>query len=224
MLAATLLILLVAGPIPWVTPDQQGAWAATLQTIGLVGTIYFAALGIRVAARTLRSDQRDRRVDRVLAFHEELTGSGPTGVARSRLARFLREEGGPGSVVLQVSREQLVEDRELQNYPAQPDTSASTPHVDLTLVLRLFERIRIAQVAESLDDHLLASLIGRHAGWWDLAIAEDGTDTLRIPLERLATWCEAYRDAHKDQPGFENWGNSRRLAFPGGHIPAPPHS
>jgi hypothetical protein len=220
---ATLLI-----PIRWdasnglrlATPGEQAASAATLQTIGLVATVLFAAAGIRVAGETLRSDQRDRRVDRVLAFHEELTGSGPTGVARSRLARFLREQGGPGSVVLQVGREQLVEDPRVQTYSRGTAAGASTPHTDLTLILRLFERIRISQVAESLDDHLLASLIGRHAGWWDLAIADDDKDTLRIPLERLAEWCDAYRDENPNQPGFENWGDSRSRAFPHGHISA----
>jgi hypothetical protein len=202
------------GPIRWLSPEEQSAWAATLQTIGLLGTLLFAA-------ETLYSDQRDRRVDRVLAFHEELT-AGPTGEARARLARFLREQGEPDGAVLQVSRQQLIDDPKVQKYSANSDAGASTPHVDLTLILRLFERVRIAHAAESLDEHLLASLIGRHAGWWDLAIAEDDQDTLRIPLKKLGAWSNTYRDAHKDQPGFENWGQSRNEAFPRGHIRAAP--
>ena len=31
------------GPIRWAASGEQSAWAATLQTIGLVGTLLFAA-------------------------------------------------------------------------------------------------------------------------------------------------------------------------------------
>lgn len=218
---AAVLVLLVAGPIPWVSPDVQSAWAATLQAIGLVGTLLFAAQGIRVAAETLESDRRDRRVDRVLAFHEELI-AGPTGEARSRLARLLREKGGPDGAVLQVSKQQLSDDPMLQKYPEEHGAAAdATPRRDLTLILRLFERVHIAHEAELLDEHLLAVLIGRHAGWWDLAIAEE-EDTARRALKRLATWSDGYPGAQEDHPDLENWGQSRKIAFPHGHISAAP--
>jgi hypothetical protein len=201
-----------SGHLSRISPDQQSAWAATLQTIGLLITIFFAAT-------TLASDRRDARVDRVLAFHVELTGPGPTGVARSRLARFLREKGS-GPRVLQVSIKQLLDGLQVENspqvqtYPPAYDAGTSTPHIDLMLVLRLFERSCFAQVADLLDDELVVSLIGRHVGWWDLAIEEDSEDTQRVPLARLADWSNGYRDRYRAKEGFGNWWIDRQRAFP----------
>lgn len=221
--AALIAILLI--PLRWepdlrfATPDEQSAAAATAQAVGVVATLILAALGFSVAALTLASNQRDARVDRVLGFHVELTGPGPTGVGRSRLARFLRERGTAPWVRYQVGIQQLLHDPQLNSYPQAYGAGTTTPHMDLMLVLRLFERIRVAQVAGLLDDRLIASLVGRHAGWWDLAIKDDSEDTQRVPVAYLANWCNRYRNEYKsssdeDPEGFENWWTDRQRAFP----------
>jgi len=212
--AAALVLL----PAIWLDDGQQSAWASSLQAVGLVAALLFAAEEIRLAARTLESDRRDRQVDRVLAFHEELT-TGSTGQARSRLARFLRLKAPAGDACLQVTRGQLTTAVELSQYPDDFGADGSTPRHDLTLLLRLFERVRIANEGDTLDHHLLVALLGRHAGWWDLAIVRENTSA-RLSLQRLAEWTEEYRADHASSGVFEHWGEVRRATFPRGPVQA----
>ena len=209
--------VLVFAPAPWLKADQQGAWAASLQAVGVVASILIAAGSLRIGAEALASDRRDRQVDRVLALHEELT-TGPTGEARSRLSRFLRSHGPDVNRARQVSRAQLRDtNADVNTYDDPDEAQISTPSHDLTRILRLFERVRIAHAAGSLDDLMMVALIGRHAGWWDLAIARD-SETARVPLERLADWCKKYQQRHASEPLLEGWGDARGKAFPGGPV------
>ena len=198
-----LLVLLLTLPAPWLTPDKYSAYALAVQAIGVLAT-----LGIAVA--TLRGDSRDRRVDRVLAFHQELT-SGETNAARVRLVQHLRENGR-NSRVLQVSTTQLRDrDSKLSGYR---DASVNeTPSDDVGLLLRFFERAWLAQATGSLEDSMSASLIGAHAGWWDRAILPSPSPA-RAALAELAAWANKFAETHKSESQFTNWGKTRQKDFP----------
>jgi hypothetical protein len=198
-------------------PLNSSQWATAVQAIFVVMALLVAAASLRVAVATLESDSRDRRVDRVIALHEELM-SGTTGGGRSRLARLLRSRGSAG-VCLQVSRDQLRGNTDVSAYDEASDKASGSPAHDLTLLLRFFERADIARTAGTLDELLLVALVGRHAGWWDLAIARDD-NTARIPLQRLAGWCQQYVDEHPDEEILAGWGRMRALDFPSGPVQA----
>jgi len=210
IILAGLLLLII--PIPFLSEGTYAAFTGGVQAFVVI-------VALVVAVRTLLSDSKDRRVDRVLALHEELT-SGPTGAARTRLAHFLKQMGS-GDVCLQVSREQLQsrDKTDVSAYLDPGDQDSGNPERDLTLILRLFDRVRIAQAGGTVDDLMLVGLVGRHAGWWDMAIARED-DTARIPLEKFATWCDAYVAGHRDEVILQGWGEKRRRNFPNGAIPA----
>jgi hypothetical protein len=138
--------------------DQYAAFAGAIQAL-----IVVPALIVGVA--TLLSDRHDRRVDRVLEFHQELV-SGELQAARTRLTRHLREHG-TGGKPRRVTRDELKSDPALKEYSG---TSEFSPTGDFNQILRYFERVDCARLANSVDLPLLAELVGRHAVWLDLAI------------------------------------------------------
>jgi hypothetical protein len=107
LLFATVLIL----PIPWLDPIQYQGYVLAFQAVGILATLGIATV-------TFRGDSRDRRVDRVLALHNELT-SGEVGAARRRLAAHLRQHGPRDRLkqwVLQATTEQLKKQSDLSHY------------------------------------------------------------------------------------------------------------
>ena len=197
---------------------------------GIQAAVVIPALA--VAALTWLRDSHDRRVDRVYALHQELT-TGEVGEARPRLGHFLRSEGiktlvsvddswlnAPTDPVRRVSSGQLR--RELAHYPVGTAEQDTWPRRDLTMVLRFFERANAARQGNAVDEVTFCALIGRHAVWWDIAIAYTDT-TARRPLRELADWANSFEEHRRSWklPGLENWGTSREKDFPSlydGHV------
>jgi uncharacterized protein (DUF58 family) len=106
-------IFLIALAI-WLGAEWLGAAATAIQAV-------FIVAALAVAAGTLLSDSRDRRVDRVIALHSELT-SGELQEARIRFVNHLRRHGCHGRV-RQVYRHELATDRSSQGTVATGSTS-----------------------------------------------------------------------------------------------------
>jgi len=198
---ALLLLVALIGPYR-LAPEAYTAYTSAIQAFGVV-----IALGLGVW--TLKTDSRDRRVDRVLALHQELT-TGEVGEARSRLAHHLGAGSEP-RVIRRASRNQLKSDPALQNY--KPLVEGQSPDHDLTLLLRFFERVHVAQLRGSLDDLMLTALIGRHVDWWDSAIDREER-AARLPMAQLSDWTNSYAERHSTNRALENWGRTRSHDFP----------
>ena len=149
-----LLAAVLVAPVWALDPDRYSAMGAMVQAFSVT-----VAAGIAIA--TIRSNRHDRRTDRVLEIHRELT-EGPTNEARVRLAEHLRRTASEGNILLQTTPDQL-KDPELEvSAYAQPSTSS--PRHDLSLLVRLFERAEAAREARTVDERLFTKLIGGHAG------------------------------------------------------------
>jgi hypothetical protein len=108
------IALLALGLTGWVGPSTYSSLTAGVQAVGVV-----IALGL--GAATLMRDNRDRRVDRVLALHQELM-TGDVWQARYCLVRHLRKLGQDGKSRA-VSRQELIDDPTVSRY--DPEGSAS---------------------------------------------------------------------------------------------------
>ncbi|MBV1853396.1 hypothetical protein [Catellatospora tritici] len=188
---ATVSAVLAAG-VGWTVLAlllDRGAYDALTGGVQAVGVV--AALGL--AAATLARDNRDRRVDRVLALHQELM-TGDLWQARQRLVTHLtklgqdqRKKGEPDRV-RRVTRTDLRRDGDASVYA----DGTGSPRIDADLIVRFFERAEAARRTHSLHLPLFGELIGRHALWWNVAlIADDRTWTSRQSLTELADWAAA---------------------------------
>jgi hypothetical protein len=205
-------LLLVALPISasLLNATQYGAVASTVQAVAVVPAIAIAALA-------LTRDGHDKRVDRVLDLHKELHSSDIEG-ATVRLSTHLRRHGVDGKA-RPTSREELRHDSVLSTYGAG---GIFTPIADLDLILRFCERADVARIANTVEPSLLVELIGRFAGWWNLAITGVMDEIPRSHLSELANWAEAFALKHqKEYPYLRNWGRNRNREFgyvaDGGH-------
>jgi hypothetical protein len=199
--------LLVALPGAWWPPDKYSAWATGLSTIAVV-------LALALAVVTLRTDVKDRQVDRTLALHAELT-SGEINDARLRLADHLRKNGtrNPSDhrMPMRVSIEELHSSRGIGTYGPKIQ---SNPKDDLSKILRYFERVRLVRDARSADDPLFVELIGRHAGWWNCVLVRDSSRGSRRALMQLGLWCDAFADKNKRHYSYlAGWGDTRISDF-----------
>ena len=189
-------------PAFYLTTGQYAALAGGVQAFGVV-----VALGL--ASYTLRSDSKDRRVDRTLAFHADLV-SGEIHAARVRLVEHLRRNG-------QNHRVRPTTIDELRNHPrfsAYENDSAHLPAQDANILLRHFERANVARIAGAVHAPLFHELIGRHAVWWVLAIQTDiSAHPLQKQLVELANWAEDYARSHPELDYLSPWGGSRRREF-----------
>lgn len=187
----------------FLTSAQYSAVASAIQAAAVVPAI-------AIAASALLRDSHDRRVDRVLDFHRELT-SGEVLQARDRLGAHLRKHGVDGRV-RPTSRDELRDDLKLSRYSTD---HSNKPRSDVNVILRFFERVNAARIAATVDYPLLAELIGRHAAWWNLAIKDPGDDEVpRAPLRELATWADEFVLANQDRYSYlRNWGSNRQREF-----------
>jgi hypothetical protein len=195
-------LVVVFLPLMWLHAHGYDEYATGLQAFGLV-----LALGLGVW--TIDSGTRSQAVDRSLALHAELT-TGETDRARRRLARHLRDHAVAPLRVRSATVTELRDDPSLNEYATEQYAS---PAEDAVLVLRFFERVRLAQVSGSLDDPMTAELIGRHAAWWNLAlISEDHTS--RRALGAFADWANQFAKAHAGRyPYLAKWGTTRLQDF-----------
>jgi hypothetical protein len=215
IVVATVLSLTL--PAKGLLPDQYTALATGIQALVVVVALFVAVL-------TLRSESRNRRVDRVHELHRELT-TGEVGEARARLGAFLRSNGTQSDPVRITTLDELRKGP-LNSYPSNQEEQFAKPRRDATLILRFFERARIAQTGQTVDDTMFAALIGHYAGWWALAIPDSGT-TSRRPLTALADWANEYAAKHPKADGLTQWATSRKRDFPSKFalqvpVPAPP--
>jgi hypothetical protein len=145
-------ILLVASPAAWWHADKVSAWATALSAIAVVPALV-------LAVATLRTDVRDRQVDRTFSLHSELT-SGEINDARLRLVDHLRKHGTASqSGRILPRRTSIVELRSGSGIGTYGPDSLDSPRDDLSKVLRFFERARLVREAGSADDPLFVELI-----------------------------------------------------------------
>ena len=199
--------LLVALPGAWWPPDKYSAWATGLSTIAVV-------LALALAIVTLRTDVKDRQVDRTLALHAELT-SGEIDDARLRLGNHLRVHGSTNSSGHRMPRRASVGELHASGgIGTYGPNVQGNPKDDLSKILRFFERARLVRDAGSADDPLFVELIGRHACWWNCVLIRDSDRGTRRTLMQLGLWCDAFADKHKRHyPYLAGWGHARASDF-----------
>jgi hypothetical protein len=177
-------------------------FATGLQAAGVI-------LALSIGVWTLLGERQDRQVDRILALHSDWT-SGVVSDAHERLRVHLRSKGSNGGVRV-VSRVDLRTDPTLSQYET---ASSSTPYVDATQILRFFQRVEGARAAGALYSPLLIELLGRHAGWWDLALTQEDSEMPRSSLTDLAAWANTYAAEKRDEiPSLKSWGVNRGRDF-----------
>lgn len=182
--------------------SEYASITAGVQTLAVV-----VALGL--GATTLLRDSRDRRVDRVLALHQELM-TGEVWHARYRLRQHLRALSQDGKLK-SISHDELVGDETISTYG--PDSSDS-PIADADLLLRFFERANAARHTNALHSPLFAELIGRHALWWNAAFHESSGWFIRWELTDLASWSRHHLETSKSRnPQMVKWLNTEKRYF-----------
>jgi hypothetical protein len=209
--------------------------ASEVTAVAACGAMIAALWGLRYGKGQIDTAVHDRKVDRAIAYHADLT-TGEVGAARSRFARLMFRVGelamGPAhcwrptwsSLLPPVPGldDEVNDARWLGEYPADMvDAQAHRPLHDLQLVLWCYERINEARQRESmLDEELLVSLIGYHVTWWNLLSArmEPGSSSSLNSLRQLAEWVEMQgwrsdaRNEHRSKPEQD---------FPGGEDEVP---
>jgi len=182
-----LVVLVLIVGARWLSPNPYTAMTAAVQTL-------VVTLALSLALVTYRADARDRRVDRVIALHQEFYEDNFHD-QRQALVQVLRRRG-PAP------------------YPPLPDEEVRQEGLwhARSRVIRYFERVHLARVSGALDDYLAASLIGRHATWWDLALQHTHS-TGREPLHEFANWSNDFAKHCQDDSAFRNWGQTRTRDF-----------
>jgi hypothetical protein len=198
-----LLVVLLAVPASWLSPEEYSAWAAGIGA-------FFVAGSLLVAAAAVMNDNAGRRLDRTLELHEQLV-SGELQTARLRLGHHLRA-AGTDRKVYQPTASELRSGERLGSYGHD---SSHSPSDDASLILKYFERAHGALVANSLDEPFFLRTIGREACWWARAFERDTgpSSSARHALQALAQWA----DAHAGRLGSEfttDWGQTREADFP----------
>ena len=183
-------------------PDKYTALTAGVQAIGVI-------VALTVAVLTLRADSRDRRVDRVLALHQELT-TGEVQAARVALAGHLRRQTPTGKAIT-VSLKQLGEDPKLSRYAKDNEHAseghACTPLVDARLLLRFFERADAIRTSGAAYVPLYAELIAGHAFWWSRHLIPSGDSRfdLTTATHNIGEWLKGYARSHQENPVLTEW-------------------
>jgi hypothetical protein len=202
---STVFLIIIFVPIAFLTSQKFSSYASAIQALGIL-------IAIIIAVTTLRSDSRDRKVDRTLALHEELS-TGSVGSARRRLGLHIREIGGLQNPITGVLITDFRDANGISTY-SPPFNNESDPYTDAELIVRFFERCRMVLYSESIDELIFVKLIGRQAAWWDNAFSPDGTNARRA-LAEVSEWATAFAESHKERfPYFANWGNTRKYDFP----------
>jgi hypothetical protein len=172
-----------------VDPDWIAAIAGVAQGIGVLPAVVIGALA-------LRGDRNDRKVDRVLALHEELTGE--LDEVRRAVTTRIAANGKPIAQPLIYKQPGHPTDREIGQ------------------LLRFFERVEAVRLAESIHMPLLTELVGRHAAWLDIAILYIADSKSRQALHDFATAANDFAQrnlTNKKYPYLQGWGESRRRDF-----------
>ncbi|NMO89526.1 hypothetical protein [Actinomycetospora sp. TBRC 11914] len=170
-----LLLLALVGPATFLTADQYQGYGSAVQAFGVV-------LALLAAVAAVRSDTRDRRVDRTIGLHRELI-DGPVHEARIRLWTHLKPTVGRPECARSRFRDLRTGD--LASYSGD---EGHTPIEDVNTIFRLFERVEAMRTAGVTDERLLFQLLGRHALWWRSAIIPSENEALDPPLSSFVDW------------------------------------
>lgn len=192
----------------FVDVSRRDVWIAAAQGIPVL-------VALLIAMRTLNSGRADSRVERTLTIHRELT-TGELGHARWRLANHLRLHATNAAKVRVVGLRELSPPRTSpEDHLSQYERSVTgAPRHDATSLLRFFERVEVAWDRDTLDKVMLCRLVGRHAGWWDLAFEPRDTRE-RTPLTRLAQKLNTFVKSHPEEADFNEWWAERQRDFRG---------
>jgi hypothetical protein len=181
--------------------------ASEVTAFAACGATIAGLWGLRYGKGQITTAVHDRKVDRAIACHADLT-TGEVGAARNRFSQLMFRVGeetlGPMrcwrptwlSLLPRVQGfdDEANDSRCLGEYPADMlGAQGHLPLEDLRMVLWCFERIDEARRRESmLDERLLVSLIGYHVAWWNLLCArlEQGVSGHLYSLQQLAIWVE----------------------------------
>ncbi len=165
-----------------------------------------ALFAVLYARKQIREAKRDRRVDRVLQLHAELT-NGQVGKARDRFASYMWRVGAETTgerICWQPTLDDLrplpIPDcekdldgaRQFGGYPSGLGAGAEDfPLRDLNKILWWFDHIFESLNRNLVDEKLLFSLVGHDAVWWrNLCLLLDD-DRHTYSVERLARWAES---------------------------------
>lgn len=177
------------------------------------------ASAVVIAVTSLWAGMHNRKVDRVLELHRELT-TGQLGDARTRLGWLYRRNRMPDKHLPRLPRFELPRGAYIDvtlpvESPGQVVGAKSeappvindepSPRKDADRILRYFERVCAAQVRGSLDNRTAALLLGWHAAWWDRAVITDADDQTALPLRRFADWARRYASRQSADEEFAYW-------------------
>ena len=176
---------------------------STFTALGTCAAGVAAVFAVLYARKQIREAKRDRRVDRVLQLHAELT-NGQVGRARDRFASYmwqLGEEATGERICFQPTLEDLrppptpacetdLEDaRQFGAYPSGLGAGPEDfPLRDLHKILWWFDHIYESLQHKLVDKGLLLSLIGSHAIWWRHLCFRLNDPPHTYSVEVLATW------------------------------------
>ncbi|MGW4944495.1 hypothetical protein ACWEOZ_23220 [Actinoplanes sp. NPDC004185] len=178
---------LLVGVLQLLDEKVYGALTDGIQALGVVAAL-------TAAAATLRSDSRNRTLDRALGLHQELM-SGEVGAARVRLVRHLRGHGRDSETPTKLAE---LRKGELATYSHalmeldEDSVKTHRPDLDLNILLRYFERADSAREAKAVFPPVFANLVGDHAAWWSRALTDDGSNASFPHLMGLAEWRKTY--------------------------------
>jgi hypothetical protein len=197
LLGIALIAVLIA-PAFVIDAARYSALAAGVQAFGVVVALF-------AAATTLARDERNRRVDRVVAQYN-IYQAEPIFSARFRLADHL---SGPDGFAHPTSQLAIRSDPTLSQYVSG---AGAEPDGDAERLLRFFEATNGMRIAGVLDEALTHRLLGRNILWWDRAIEYDINAHLRHPLRELAMWVKSYT-ASKGPAYTNEWRRSFERDF-----------
>jgi len=211
--------------------------ATVITAVAASGGAVAAIWGLRYAKGLIDVAVRDRQVDRVLALYQDFT-TGEVAAARTRFSELMyrvgEEEFGPRQC-WRPDWESLIPPSPVADdianrrrfLGAYPDDMVSgigqRPINDLLQVLWCLDRINEARKGEdSLDEHLLVSLLGHPVTWWSLMCGrlESREGAQLYPLIELAAWVEAKgwrsdpRNEHRKVPEDDFPGTEKDAAIP----------
>jgi hypothetical protein len=176
---------------------NSGQYQALASGVQAVGVLVALALGVS----TLQADSNDRRVDRVIAYHSQISG-GELQLARQRLIEYLLDHAS-GGVMPVLSWTDLRSHSKLIAY-ADPTES---PVRDAQRLLEYFEGVWGAHNSGATEDHLLFMLLGGYVTWWDRALSEADADLSRS-LHEFAGWISDVASCTLESSRMIDWQES----------------
>jgi hypothetical protein len=173
---------------------DSGQYQALSAGVQAVGVLVALALGVS----TLQADSRDRRVDRVIAYHEQISG-GELQLARQRLIEYLLSRVSKDGLPV-LSWAELRSQSQLSAY-IDPGES---PVRDAQRLLEYFEGVWAARQAGATDDRLLFQLLGGCVSWWARAFSQADAELSRS-IQEFAAWIQSEATKVPEDARVADW-------------------